>query len=470
MVALCCAVVQMHVSAQRVSCETDSVAFYYYQKTGYVTSIENAAKSAVVGATREGYRSKFVTTAEIKSRKGYEIPALTKYLNSDDLKGFFTPEEIKVNIPAGKMVYRRFNSANDYKMGRVLYSHDNKDSLVFNSNSLVENAYGYFLDFGVLDTNETFFRDQRKHFGVVMTVHRMSIDEVTKLGYISTEAYVTMELRDAYNVKLFEKELEIKGNKLPLSFLDDRYFLSYWKSVVEGSRGTRIWNDILEEAYLQFFYSPELTMIIEEWSAKCNEPVSEGELAISKATLTKASPADNAAAIVTIKTKEGHGSGCIISKDGYVITNYHVVGGATDSLKVVLNGGEEFSAIVLRRDPGMDLALIKIEGSNFCSVTPAKSPACKLGDVIYVIGTPADPSLGQTITKGIFSAQRNVFGKTMYQTDAHVNPGNSGGGMFNDKGELVGIVSSKGSGSVIEGLGFAIPTNYIFERLKIKYQ
>jgi serine protease Do len=279
-----------------------------------------------------------------------------------------------------------------------------------------------------------------------------------------------MELRDAYDVKLFEKEFDIKGNVMPLSFLDDRFFMNYWQSVVEGSAGTQIWNDIIEEAYLQFFYTPELAMILEEWIAKCNEPVSDAELAISKATLTKASPSDNATAIVTIKTKEGHGSGCIISKDGYVITNYHVVGDARDSLKVVMNSGEEYIATVLRKDPGMDLALLKIEGSNFCSVTPAKSPGCRLGDIIYVIGTPADPSLGQTITKGIFSAQRNVFGKTMYQTDAHVNPGNSGGGMFNDKGELVGIVSSKGSGNVIEGLGFAIPTNYIFERLKIKYQ
>lgn len=470
MLAWCCVGMQMYASAQKVKSETDSVEIYYYQKAGYLTYNENASKSTVVGATREGYRSKFVTTSEIKSRNGYIIPALTKYLNAEELNGYFSPEEVKVNIPAGKMAYRRFNSANDYKMGRVLYSRENKDSLVFSSNNLLENAYGYFLDFGILDTTEVFFRDQRKQFGVVMTVHRMSIDEMTKSGYITTEAYVTIELRDVYDVKLFEKEFEIKGNVMPLSFLDDRFFMNYWQSVVEGSAGTRIWNDILEEAYLQFFYTPELAMILEEWGAKCNEPVSDAELTISKATLTKASPGDNATAIVTIKTKEGHGSGCIISKDGYVITNYHVVGSAADSLKVVMNNGEEYSATLLRKDPGMDLALIKIEGSNFCSVTPAKSPSCKLGDVIYVIGTPADPSLGQTITKGIFSAQRNVFGKTMYQTDAHVNPGNSGGGMFNDKGELVGIVSSKGSGSVIEGLGFAIPSNYIFERLKIKYQ
>lgn len=470
MIALCCAVMQINVLAQKVTCETDSVDYFYYQKTGYVMYSGSPTKSTVIGAAREGYRSRFVSTESAKTKKGYEIPALTKYLNSEDLKGYFTPLEVKADIPIGKFSYRRFNSPVDYKMGKVRQHAENKDSLVFSSNNLLGDAYNQLNDFGVLDSSETFFIDQRKHFGIVLTVHRISIDEFYKLGYITAEAYVTVEMRDAYNVKLFEKEMEIKSNALPSSFLKNSFFFNYWSNVVNGEEGIVIWNDLMEEAYLQFFHSPEIAMIIEEWNARCASPVSEDVLSINKSTSTSGTPAATTKAVVTIKTKEGHGSGCMISKDGYLITNYHVVGGSSDSLKVVLNDGSEYSGRVLRTDPGMDLALVKIEGSNFASVSPSTNPSCKLGEVIYVIGTPADPSLGQTITKGIFSAKRDVFGNTMYQTDAHVNPGNSGGGMFNEKGELVGVVSSKGSGNVVEGLGFAIPSNYIFERLKIKYQ
>lgn len=470
MIALCCAVMQVNVLAQKVTCETDSVEYYFYEKSGYTLYSSNPTKSTVLGASREGYRSRFVSTASAKTKKGYDIPALTKYLNSDDLKGYFSPEEIQVEIPDGKMVYRRFNTPADYTKGKVGYKQENKDSLVFTSNSLLENAYMFFYEFGVLDTTETFFRDQRKHFGVVLKVHRMSIDEFYSLGYCLAQAYVTIELRDVYGVKLFEKEMEVKSNALPRAFLRNSYFSSYWISVVNGEEGTAIWNDLLQEAYLQFFYTPELPIIMEEWSARCSSPVSDAELTIKRPTSISGTPAANTKAVVTIKTKDGHGSGCMISKEGYLVTNYHVVGDASDSLKVVLNDGKEYAGTVLRKDPGMDLALVKIEGSDFQSVSPSFNPSCKLGEVIYVIGTPADPSLGQTITRGIFSAKRDVYGNTMYQTDAHVNPGNSGGGMFNEKGELVGVVSSKGSGHVIEGLGFAIPSNYIFERLKIKYQ
>jgi serine protease Do len=91
----------------------------------------------------------------------------------------------------------------------------------------------------------------------------------------------------------------------------------------------------------------------------------------------------------------------------------------------------------------------------------------ELADKVYVLGTPADITLGQTISSGIISAQRNFFGRDYYQTDARLNGGNSGGALMNESGELIGVVCSKISGLGIEGVGFVIPAKYIFERLKI---
>ena len=157
---------------------------------------------------------------------------------------------------------------------------------------------------------------------------------------------------------------------------------------------------------------------------------------------------------------QGAGSGVIISKDGYIVTNNHVVSGAT-SLKVTTTDGTEYDASVVGKDSQTDLAVIKVDANNLQAAALGDSDILQVGDPAIAIGNPLG-ELGGTVTTGIISAtdrQITIDDETMtlLQTDAAINPGNSGGGLFNADGNLIGIVNAKESSTGIEGLGFAIP-------------
>ena len=174
--------------------------------------------------------------------------------------------------------------------------------------------------------------------------------------------------------------------------------------------------------------------------------------------------------------KEATGSGVIISPDGYIVTNNHVVNGA-DELTVTLNDNREFSARIIGTDPNTDLALIKVNGKNLPTLPIGDSDNLKVGEWVLAVGNPYN--LSSTVTAGIVSAKARSMGgegtngpqiSSFIQTDAAINPGNSGGALVNVKGELVGInamlYSQTGSYS---GYGFAIPTtimNKVVDDLK----
>jgi len=159
--------------------------------------------------------------------------------------------------------------------------------------------------------------------------------------------------------------------------------------------------------------------------------------------------------------KQGSGSGVIISADGYIVTNNHVVDGA-DEITVILTDNREFSATIVGNDQNTDLALIKVSGKNLPAITIGDSQKLRIGEWVLAIGNPYN--IGTTVTAGIVSAKaRSMSGgnsvQSFIQTDAAINPGNSGGALVNTNGELVGInsmlYSQTGSYS---GYGFAIPT------------
>ena len=154
------------------------------------------------------------------------------------------------------------------------------------------------------------------------------------------------------------------------------------------------------------------------------------------------------------------GSGVIISADGYIVTNNHVVDGA-DELTVTLNeNSKEYSARIIGADATTDLALIKIDAKNLPAIAIANSDDAKVGEWVLAIGNPL--GLNNTVTAGIVSAKARSMGQgvsSMIQTDAAINQGNSGGALVNTRGELIGINAMLASptGSNI-GYGFAIPT------------
>jgi serine protease Do len=153
------------------------------------------------------------------------------------------------------------------------------------------------------------------------------------------------------------------------------------------------------------------------------------------------------------------GSGFIIDKDGYIVTNNHVIAGA-DKIRVKLNSGKEFDAKIIGRDPSTDIALIKIKADpNYSVVALGDSDALKVGEWVVAIGSPF--GLEHTVTAGIVSAKGRVIGSGPYddfiQTDASINPGNSGGPLINMNGDVVGINTAIIAGG--QGIGFAVPVN-----------
>lgn len=159
-------------------------------------------------------------------------------------------------------------------------------------------------------------------------------------------------------------------------------------------------------------------------------------------------------------TQQGAGSGVIISNDGYIVTNNHVVDGA-NSIQVTTADGQTYQAQLIGTDSTSDLAVIKIDATDLPAATIGDSSTLEVGEPAIAIGNPLG-SLGGSVSSGIISAldrEISIEGETMtlLQTDAAINPGNSGGGLFDQNGELIGIVNAKQSATGIEGLGFAIP-------------
>lgn len=234
-------------------------------------------------------------------------------------------------------------------------------------------------------------------------------------------------------------------------------------------------------AALGKYVLPEQTVLGGSRTASENRTASNMAYNLSTSTGEKLSMQEvvamNADAVVEIRTEQvttdswlsqyvtqGAGSGVIISENGYIVTNNHVIEDA-NKITVKLRDGEEYEASLIGTDSDTDIAVIKIDASGLISAVYGDSSSLIVGDEVVAIGNPLG-ELGGTATFGRISAtDRNISidGKamTLIQTDASINPGNSGGGLFNEYGELIGIVVAKSTGSDVEGLGFAIPVNTV---------
>lgn len=162
----------------------------------------------------------------------------------------------------------------------------------------------------------------------------------------------------------------------------------------------------------------------------------------------------------------GAGSGVIYSEDGYILTNNHVIDGAS-TIQVTLHDGTTYDATLVATDEQSDVAVLKIDAKDLTPVTLGTSSELSVGDLAVAIGNPLG-TLAGTATDGIISGlEREITleGKsmTLLQISASINPGNSGGGVFDQYGNLIGLVVAKSSGSDVEGLGFAIPVDTVKE-------
>jgi hypothetical protein len=214
----------------------------------------------------------------------------------------------------------------------------------------------------------------------------------------------------------------------------------------------------------------------QELAIKKNETASEtpkDAISLSKVPVKKfenysAIIKESLGSVVTIKTNFGLGSGFIISDNGYIITNDHVINSA-EKIEVIFDNGFSFEAKLVRTNEIKDVAVIKISGNGFkpLPINPATDLAAT-GSEVFAIGTPENIKLGQTVTKGIISGKREINENIFLQTDVAINSGNSGGPLINiATGEVIGIVAAKIKAKGVEGLGFAIPMADALKALNI---
>lgn len=200
------------------------------------------------------------------------------------------------------------------------------------------------------------------------------------------------------------------------------------------------------------------------------EATGEAELEIpelNRNARAKFDPVSTRPGVVTIRTGSGHGSGFLISRRGYILTNQHVVGEARN-VRVILHSGREIPGEVLRRDSRRDVALVKTSDEGLDSL-PLNFKELPVGNDVLVYGTPLQEGLHGTLTKGIISAYRVNRQLRFIQSDANVQPGNSGGPMLDPAGNAIAItVSGISIGGNPLGHNFFIPINDAFKALKLK--
>lgn len=175
-------------------------------------------------------------------------------------------------------------------------------------------------------------------------------------------------------------------------------------------------------------------------------------------------------------TESGEGSGIIISSDGYIATNSHVVDDSKDTgVMVTLSTGEQYLGTIIGIDTKTDLAVLKINAENLTEAAFADSDNLVVGQEAYAIGNPGGAAFSNSLTKGAVSALNRVLSSNRYvkyiQTDAAINPGNSGGALINEHGQVIGMNTAKLVGTDYEGMGFAIPSNTVADIVNklIKY-
>lgn len=177
------------------------------------------------------------------------------------------------------------------------------------------------------------------------------------------------------------------------------------------------------------------------------------------------------ASTVTVVTSNGHGSGVIISDDGKILTNHHVIE-KSNVVDIVLSSGLQLEAEVLRSDEHFDVAILQIKsGKGYMALPVAidtENPTFEVGDEVMAIGTPQDVALGQTVSRGVVSGKRKTDDDRYFiQTDVSINPGNSGGPLIDSEGRVIGLITIKRFDS--EGIGFAIPVQQAIETLDLVF-
>lgn len=466
-----------HAQNIRVNCETDDVVISDH--LGKEITNPFAVKSGtykLVRAEKKGHRPRceVILGSSALTHSGYTIAALVPYPSAEVLSHVINPGNINFEVDKGDIRIVRFNNPKqESKPGAKPVSDLKSSDRFFKENEGISVALDKLItrmNLGA-DTQkeEEFFANYERSLRLSAVIERIELKEYVEGGYAIMELRTNWKVNDYFGGTIMEQAYKSESNPLNARLGYLTYLASTSSSLLNYIENS-LFEDALEQSMINLLTDEDFLKKLQGRLADL-ESIGQREVILLPSASLASGLNNQRAACVTIKRKDMHGSGCVISSDGYIVTNYHVSGdGVSDTLTVEMNDGTTHTASVVRTDPVYDLALIKISTTGLNALRPEKSYRPTIGEKVFAIGTPADAALGQTITRGVVSAVRSANGREYIQTDANVSPGNSGGALVTHDGKLIGIVSSKAFGSVVEGVGFAVPAKDVFQRLNIDYK
>lgn len=367
---------------------------------------------------------------------------------SDDLPAAITKAE-KERVAEMK---KEEAKAQKKKKGATLDSDDNK--VKSDDSEYSENIFKSLKKMGFVDTLNKVFSDANNTLVLEGIITNAGFFYITYKGYTYKKAKLVINWRfkNTYGELLDSLEID--------EFSGD---FSY------GTKHTKIFADAVDKSYFNLISQP---IFLNYLKTNSDFSIKDESLSIPKVTKGVKEVADALSACVIIKQKDGsHGSGFAISHNGYIITNYHVIAGKSlkepGEIQVILPDGTEIPVKVVRFNRNHDIALLKVDQEFPYAFTIPADKQYKVHQEVYAAGAPKSIELGQTVSLGLISNDRKINNKSLLQLSISVNPGNSGGPLFDKSGQLHGVVTSKLVGYATEGVGFAIPAYLITEYLNL---
>lgn len=415
------------------------------------------ANNFAVRQDKKGYRSNIVIISK-NHNKRYILPTLTPYPKHEESQRNLYVEHVNVSIDSNHVLINYYNSMDDFHYNKVNISAPERVKITYKDIDVSDDLNQILIDNNYFDTTAYKKISLNDYNWVALNC------EVTGLtwNHVNFMACVDLTCTWKFVENMTEKVMYTKT-------ITSR---SNWGIYTNGEDKDTLINDAIKQGLFDILSDGGTPKCLVSGKAAF-QPTYDGWSTqdISHPKKYSANVQDATKSVVTVKLSNGHGSGCLISDDGYIITNSHVVSD-TNRFTIIFQNGDKHIAHLIRSNPLYDLALIKVD------TIPARIKPLHLGTDddwgigtdVYAIGTPSNIDLSQTLTKGIVSATR-VMGDIKYiQSDVSISPGNSGGAMITKEGLLVGIVNAKVIGHGVQGLGFAIPSEYIEKALKINFQ
>lgn len=390
----------------------------------------------------------------------YVFPPLRKYTYSDTTLKQLYMNNVAFDISTKNNIFRIYtydaflantNMELEYhndSIGTRYTGLDTKLSLLLKKLNYTDTTNTVFID-----NINSIYLDARVTRIVVRGVRFPKMMPIFTLRMADAEVTSQWMAKSIYGDTLYTSTIVSKSGQFPIK-----------QNVLREAERLSI-EDALEYSLLDFIDTLSTAGVVksEHLSTDFNEVIR-----IAKPTKPPVNIGDAMKASVTIKNADGHGSGLLISHDGYIVTNHHVVNKGGD-YTVILNDGTEYKGKVLRTNKIVDLALVKIEGMFDAAYSLPSQQNYKIGDEAWAIGTPQSILLGQTVSKGIVSGSRKHNGRNLLQSDISLNRGNSGGPILLKNGELIAIVEYKLYGKGTEGISFSIPAFEVMKSLGLSY-